>query len=229
VNGGLNLSRAIGDHTYKQTPSLELKDQMISSFPDIRTLQLEQGKDEFMVLACDGIWNSMSSQEVVDFVRPRIKEGKKLSEICDELFFHCLAPNTDGDGTGCDNMTCIIVKFKKLAPKRKCDDPETTEDPTLSTSHQVKEEEDSKEQPKTNGASKEVDEKGQGDEPLKENCAADAKISSDIENKVKSEVELEEEKQQERKKLKTSDSLSNDSSTTQVPLAVEAVDVAPTI
>jgi hypothetical protein len=24
---------------------------------------------------------------------------------------HCLAPNTSGDGTGCDNMTAIIVQF----------------------------------------------------------------------------------------------------------------------
>ena len=24
---------------------------------------------------------------------------------------HCLAPNTCGDGTGCDNMTAIIVRF----------------------------------------------------------------------------------------------------------------------
>lgn len=24
---------------------------------------------------------------------------------------HCLAPNTSGDGTGCDNMTAIIVTF----------------------------------------------------------------------------------------------------------------------
>lgn len=26
-----------------------------------------------------------------------------------------------GDGTGCDNMTCIIVKFKNLSVKRKAD------------------------------------------------------------------------------------------------------------
>jgi hypothetical protein len=25
---------------------------------------------------------------------------------------HCLAPNCSGDGTGCDNMTCIITTFK---------------------------------------------------------------------------------------------------------------------
>lgn len=29
-----------------------------------------------------------------------------------QLFHNCLAPNTMGDGTGCDNMTAIIVKFK---------------------------------------------------------------------------------------------------------------------
>lgn len=28
------------------------------------------------------------------------------------MFDHCLAPSTMGDGTGCDNMTAIIVKFK---------------------------------------------------------------------------------------------------------------------
>ena len=27
------------------------------------------------------------------------------------MFDFCLAPDTSGDGTGCDNMTCIIVQF----------------------------------------------------------------------------------------------------------------------
>ena len=30
------------------------------------------------------------------------------------MFEFCLAPDTSGDGTGCDNMTAIIVKFDKL-------------------------------------------------------------------------------------------------------------------
>lgn len=29
-----------------------------------------------------------------------------------QLFEACLAPNTLGDGTGCDNMTAVIVRFK---------------------------------------------------------------------------------------------------------------------
>ena len=29
------------------------------------------------------------------------------------MFECCLAPDTLGDGTGCDNMTCIITTFNK--------------------------------------------------------------------------------------------------------------------
>ena len=33
------------------------------------------------------------------------------SPLSPQLFDECMAPNTMGDGTGCDNMTCIIVRF----------------------------------------------------------------------------------------------------------------------
>ncbi|KAJ8912919.1 hypothetical protein NQ315_017249 [Exocentrus adspersus] len=118
VNGGLNLSRAIGDHAYKQNKELSDKEQMITALPDIKTLTVNPGEDEFMVLACDGIWNFMSSQEVVDFIKPRIAASESLSHICEEMFDYCLAPDTMGDGTGCDNMTAIIVQFKNNILKR---------------------------------------------------------------------------------------------------------------
>ena len=34
-----------------------------------------------------------------------------------QLFDHCLAPTTEGDGTGCDNMTAVIAKLKPGAFK----------------------------------------------------------------------------------------------------------------
>uniref|UniRef100_L7M8T6 protein-serine/threonine phosphatase n=1 Tax=Rhipicephalus pulchellus TaxID=72859 RepID=L7M8T6_RHIPC len=112
VNGGLNLSRAIGDHAYKRNKDLELRDQMITALPDVKALDIDPATDEFMVLACDGIWNNMTSQEVVDFVKRELDKGTRpLSAICEMLFDACLAPDTTGDGTGCDNMTCIIVQF----------------------------------------------------------------------------------------------------------------------
>ncbi|KAG5455129.1 putative protein phosphatase [Clonorchis sinensis] len=133
VNGGLNLSRALGDHSYKQVQGLPLAAQMITPSPDVTQFDLIPGSDQFLVIACDGVWNSMTSQEVVDFVRERLQpkldtkgdevltptsdresDAITLSKICEEIFDHCLAPNTDGDGTGCDNMTCIIVRFDNL-------------------------------------------------------------------------------------------------------------------
>ncbi|KAM9861213.1 protein phosphatase 1G [Aulostomus maculatus] len=116
VNGGLNLSRAIGDHFYKRNKVLPPEEQMISAMPDVKVLTLNEDHD-FMVIACDGIWNVLSSQEVVDFISERIKPdqgggARPLSSIVEELLDHCLAPDTSGDGTGCDNMTCIIITFR---------------------------------------------------------------------------------------------------------------------
>ncbi|KAM8953562.1 protein phosphatase 1G isoform 2-T2 [Pelodytes ibericus] len=135
VNGGLNLSRAIGDHFYKRNKNLPPEEQMISALPDIKVLTLNDEHD-FMVIACDGIWNVMSSQEVVEFIHDKISKREKsgepvlLSSVVEELLDQCLAPDTSGDGTGCDNMTCIIVRFQQSslsapeASKRKLDDVE---------------------------------------------------------------------------------------------------------
>ncbi|XP_028258342.1 protein phosphatase 1G isoform X2 [Parambassis ranga] len=126
VNGGLNLSRAIGDHFYKRNKALPPEEQMISAMPDVKVLTLNEEHD-FMVIACDGIWNVLSSQEVVDFISERIKpdqsgKARPLSSIVEELLDHCLAPDTSGDGTGCDNMTCIIITFQPHPSPAESDD-----------------------------------------------------------------------------------------------------------
>lgn len=85
VNGGLNLSRAIGDHGYKMNKELTAEEQMISAQPDLKRHTLEP-EDEFMVLACDGIWNYMTNEEVVGYVKQRIDAGKlTLAQICEEV------------------------------------------------------------------------------------------------------------------------------------------------
>lgn len=53
--------------------------------PDIKKVTLTD-EDEFMILACDGIWNFLTSQTVVEFISTRLKEGReKISEICEEV------------------------------------------------------------------------------------------------------------------------------------------------
>lgn len=63
VNGSLNLSRALGDMDFKQSKELLPAEQMITAMPDVRTLRLQSG-DEFLILACDGIWEMLTNQEV---------------------------------------------------------------------------------------------------------------------------------------------------------------------
>ena len=48
-------------------------------------------EDEFVVLACDGIWDVLTNQQVVDFVRSKIAKGLELDKICEQvsLFATC--------------------------------------------------------------------------------------------------------------------------------------------
>jgi len=71
VNGNLNLTRAIGDQDYKRDRSLPPSKQIITCVPDVTEEQLAED-DEFIVLACDGIWDCMSNQQVVNFIRRRL-------------------------------------------------------------------------------------------------------------------------------------------------------------
>jgi len=112
VNGNLNLTRAVGDFAYKRDARLTAAEQIITVAPDISSQDLVP-QDEFLILGCDGVWDRKTSQEVVDFVKPRLDkkpEGVKLSSIVEELLDELVSPNvTSTDGLGCDNMTCVIV------------------------------------------------------------------------------------------------------------------------
>lgn len=109
VNGNLALSRALGDFEFKKNHSLIAEKQVITADPDVTVHEITE-EDEFFVIACDGIWDCLSSQQVVDFVRLKVSEGKELTEIGEMICDHCLAPDTSsGAGIGCDNMTVLIV------------------------------------------------------------------------------------------------------------------------
>ena len=51
----LFFSYFLGDHSYKQNADLPPEEQMITALPDIQSRTLDE-EDEFLVLACDGIW-----------------------------------------------------------------------------------------------------------------------------------------------------------------------------
>jgi protein phosphatase 2C family protein 2/3 len=56
-----------------------------------------------------GIWDCMTNDQVVEYIRKRIAGGQSLGEICENIMENCLASDSDMGGYGCDNMTIIIV------------------------------------------------------------------------------------------------------------------------
>ena len=112
VMGNINLSRSIGDMEYKKNPSLPPEEQMITAFPDLLTHSISQRSD-YLILACDGIWDILTCQECVDMVYACARQNKSLSETVETILDHCLANDVStSGGLGCDNMTMILVKFK---------------------------------------------------------------------------------------------------------------------
>mmetsp|Transcript_83104 Transcript_83104/g.130724 ORF Transcript_83104/g.130724 Transcript_83104/m.130724 type:complete len:390 (+) Transcript_83104:102-1271(+) len=122
VNGGLNLSRSIGDLQYKQNFNLPAEEQMIVCTPEVRRFKRNDA-DEFMVICCDGVWDVLSSQEAIDFIRERLGNrgdlerrlesgALRLSGILEEMLDHCLSPDLRlTSGLGGDNMTAVLVVF----------------------------------------------------------------------------------------------------------------------
>jgi serine/threonine protein phosphatase PrpC len=126
VNGVLALSRAIGDFAFKTNSRVPWEEQAVTAAPDVKSFQLLKpsgtgsrgdrsrsgneegdGRDEFIVLACDGIWDVMSNEQVVSMVRGLRAKGVTLSAICEEIMNACLSPHPFG--LGCDNMSVICV------------------------------------------------------------------------------------------------------------------------
>lgn len=113
VNGNLNLSRALGDLTYKKNKRLSAKEQAITAFPDVRAQQLTS-KIDFVVMGCDGIWEFHTNQQVVDNVYLQMQRKVRIPKICENWLDTCLSPNvTRTMGKGCDNMSMILIDFRK--------------------------------------------------------------------------------------------------------------------
>ena len=115
VKGNLNLTRGFGDLEYKQNKNLKPEDQMITANPDINVVDFTKDLD-FVIIGCDGIWDCLTNQEACDFVSKRLKEKKdiEISKIIEEMMDSIVATDLYNEtGVGCDNMTCIVIVFKK--------------------------------------------------------------------------------------------------------------------
>lgn len=64
---------------------------MITALPDIQVIDIKSDSVDFIILACDGIWNSLCSQKAVDFISNRIYcPDNTLSSICEEVIIYTI-------------------------------------------------------------------------------------------------------------------------------------------
>mmetsp|Transcript_20330 Transcript_20330/g.68928 ORF Transcript_20330/g.68928 Transcript_20330/m.68928 type:complete len:395 (+) Transcript_20330:58-1242(+) len=103
VNGVLAVSRALGDYVYKSNEALSTHEQLVSCCPETRRRPRENA-DEFIIVACDGIWEKVSNEQAVAFVRAAWQSGEHdAAQIARRLVeWSMLSGSTD-------NMTCCVV------------------------------------------------------------------------------------------------------------------------
>ena len=102
---GLAMSRSIGDHAVKPIG--------VIATPVVTKYELTD-KDEFMVIATDGVWEFLSSQQVVDLVSKDLQSGKGSSEACQNLIEAAAAMWHRHEGDYRDDITALIIKVKEL-------------------------------------------------------------------------------------------------------------------
>ncbi|UJR27000.1 hypothetical protein I4U23_008306 [Adineta vaga] len=115
VNGSLAVSRALGDFEYKNNSNRRPEQQLVSPEPEItshsRNLSTNSSSKQeeqvaFIVLACDGIWDVMTNEELAAYILGRMHVTDDLSEICNSVLDMCLFKGSK------DNMSVVIIAFK---------------------------------------------------------------------------------------------------------------------
>lgn len=128
VNASLALSRAFGDFNFKKkkvyikensskVPShfglkeiwLPSEETQVTVEPEIIELKLDYERDEFLVLGCDGIWDSFRNSTLIQLIRHKISIGVKLDKICEDVIDKILQTIDSNTGVGFDNMTILVV------------------------------------------------------------------------------------------------------------------------
>lgn len=108
VNGNLSVSRAIGDAKEKQ---------FVIGEADVATFDL-QGNEDYLVVACDGVWDVSSGEEVSQCVTSHLASSAGSRQTV----ARALVQFAKAEGSG-DNMTAIVVYFKgfKGGQEESCD------------------------------------------------------------------------------------------------------------
>lgn len=103
INGSLAVSRALGDFDYKADDNREATEQLVSPEPDVECIERSPKDDQYICLACDGIFDVFSNEDLSDFITSRLKLSQKYDEITAEIVDTSLHKGSR------DNMSVILI------------------------------------------------------------------------------------------------------------------------
>ena len=113
INGKLNITRAIGDLSYKNRNNGLIYEQDVLAIPEVMKYSLDDV--DFIVMGSDGFWDYGDDiQTICDNIYKEIKNNPK-KDLCDligNIFDKGLA-KSNNYLRGTDNMSCIIIQFIK--------------------------------------------------------------------------------------------------------------------
>lgn len=84
------MSRALGDFEYKNVKGMGPCEQLVSPEPEIFVREKDDMADEFLVLACDGIWDVMSNEDLCAYIHNRLCVTDNLQEVTSQVIDTCL-------------------------------------------------------------------------------------------------------------------------------------------
>jgi len=105
INGSLAVSRALGDFDYKEEDNLSQVAQLVSPEPEITIIERNREQDQFICLACDGIYDVFSNEDLVDYTNSQMKIRDDLDQISCDIIDTSLHKGSR------DNMSVILLKF----------------------------------------------------------------------------------------------------------------------
>lgn len=111
VNGVLAISRAFGDVSFKGE-NASFSDGPVIALPELQSISISS-ITEFAILASDGLWDVMSPQGAINFVRRRLAKRMLLKEISYEIVREAIHKGS------VDNVTAVILSFHHIEAEMK--------------------------------------------------------------------------------------------------------------
>jgi len=102
----LALSRAIGDFPFKSPQLTRGHPSGVSSEPDVHEFALTCG-DEFLIIACDGLWDVLSHQEAVDSALAALRATDDPQAVAERLVAEAYARGST------DNISVLLVTLRR--------------------------------------------------------------------------------------------------------------------